>query len=159
MNITHRFTFDGKKYTAKYSDIDDFRHLPINKCKQVYAVAVFKGKILFVYNGKRQEWGLAGGTVEPGESLKDCLFREIKEESNMKVTDYWPVGAAYIPEVDVWQVRYACKIEPYGPFISDPAGSITKIELVNPIEYNKYFDWGKMGDHIINRGLKLIDSN
>lgn len=159
MNITHSFTYDGKKYTAEYSDMNDFSLLPIDKCKQVYAVAVYDNKILFVYNSKRQEWSLVGGTVEPGETLDECLFREIKEESNMMVVGYWPIGAAYIPEADIWQVRYACKVRPFGNFISDPAGSITKIKLVDPKDYKKYFDWGKMGDHIITKALKLLDSN
>lgn len=158
MDITHSFTYDGKKYTAQYSDMDNFNHLPIDKCKQVYAVAVHDNKLLFVYNGKRYQWGLVGGTNETGEKLDGCLFREIKEESNMKVLAYLPIGAAYVPEVDIWQVRYACKIEPYGSFVSDPAGSITKIKLIDPKDYAKYFDWGKMGDHIIKRGLDLIDS-
>lgn len=158
MNITHSFTFDGKQYTAKYRDMDDFCHLPLKKCRQVYAVAVYKNKILFVYNNKYQEWSLVGGTVEPNESLEECLTREIKEESNMKVTCYRPIGAAYILEADMWQLRYACKIMPYGSFISDPAGSITKIKLVNPKNYKEYLDWGKMGDHLISRGIQIIDT-
>jgi hypothetical protein len=48
-----------------------------------------------------------------------------------------------------------CIVEPDGAFVCDPDGDITKIELINPKDYKKYFDWGEIGDHIMQRSLEL----
>src|SRR3989344_2628502 len=49
------------------------------------------------------------------------------------------------------------KGEPYGEFISDPAGSITEIKLIDPKDYKQYFDWGKIGDRILERALEMLN--
>jgi len=53
------------------------------------------------------------------------------------------------------QLRYVCMVEPYGDFISDPDGSITEIKLIDPKDYKQYFDWGAIGDRIMERALEL----
>lgn len=40
-------------------------------------------------------------------------------------------------------------------FVSDPAGSVTEIKLVDPADYRQYFDWGEIGDRILERALEL----
>jgi len=55
----------------------------------------------------------------------------------------------------VSQTRSVCIVEPFGPFTNDPDGDITKIELIDPANYKKYFDWGEIGDHIMQRALEL----
>ena len=37
--------------------------------------------------------------------------------------------------------------------IYDPDGDITELKLIDPADYKKYFDWGKIGDHIMQRAL------
>jgi hypothetical protein len=46
-------------------------------------------------------------------------------------------------------------VKPYGDFISDPDGSITEIKLIDPKEYKQYFDWGEIGERIIERAIEL----
>lgn len=60
------------------------------------------------------------------------------------------------PQRTIVQTRSVCIVEPYGPFVSDPdGGEITKIELIDPKDYKTYFDWGIIGDHIMQRVLQL----
>jgi len=70
-----------------------------------------------------------------------------------------PIGYQKMISVDdnsfVYQLRYACIVKPYGPFVSDPGGSIAEIKLIDPNEYKKYFDWGKIGERIIQRAIEL----
>jgi hypothetical protein len=47
-------------------------------------------------------------------------------------------------------------VEPYGPFTSDPDGDVTEIRLIDPADYKKYFDWGEVGERIMERALSLL---
>ncbi len=75
----------------------------------------------------------------------------------MKVLKQRFIGCQDIaePRGVVSQTRSVCIVEPYGPFISDPDGEVTKIELIDPKNYKEYFDWGEIGDHIMRRALAL----
>ena len=42
-----------------------------------------------------------------------------------------------------------------GPFVSDPAGTISEIKLIDPKDYKQYFDWKSIGDRIMERALEL----
>jgi ADP-ribose pyrophosphatase YjhB (NUDIX family) len=141
-------------------DADSFEHLPVEHCTQTYAVCFYDTKIVIVHNGKKKTWGLVGGTIEKGEIFEETLKREIREESNMDVLSFLPVG--YQKVVDTrdesffYQLRYVCIARPYGEFVSDPAGTITEIKLIDPKEYKQYFDWGDIGERIITRAIELL---
>ena len=111
------------------------------------------------YGGKKDMWGLIGGTIEKDETFPETLIREIQEESNMEVLKYLPVG--YQKMIDtrdgsyIYQLRYVCTARPYGPFVHDPAESITEIKLIDPKDYKQYFDWGQIGERIVSRALEL----
>lgn len=49
-----------------------------------------------------------------------------------------------------------CVVKPMGDFLADPAGSVTEIKLIDPKEYRNYFDWGEIGDNIIQRAISFI---
>ncbi|MFH0804097.1 MAG: NUDIX domain-containing protein [Candidatus Zambryskibacteria bacterium] len=158
MQIETRFDNpDGTVSIVTYEDADSFESLDFSKITQVYAVCLLKGKMVIVFHGIRKTWSLVGGSVEPGESLEDCLKREIQEESNMKVLDFKPVGYQMVQTGDkiIYQLRYVCNVEPYGEFVSDPAGKITEIKAVDPKDYKQYFDWGEIGDRIVTRALEI----
>lgn len=157
MKIKGSFIHLGNTIDIVYEDADSFANLPYKKVKQVYGVCFCDGKLVIGFGGQKNDWGLLGGTVEPNEKYEETLAREIQEESNMKVTAYWPIGSQYLINEDTYQLRYACKLKPLGEFTGDPdGGSIKKIKLINPADYKKYFDWGKIGDHLITRALELI---
>lgn len=150
---------NGVEYIFEYTDASSFDHLEKSKCRQAYGVCFYNDKMVIGFGGRKHEWGLIGGTIEPGETFEQTLKREIQEESNMEVLSAIPIG--YQKGIDtrdgsfVYQLRYACSVRPFGPFISDPAGSITEIKLIDPQDFKKYFDWGKIGDRILERAIEL----
>jgi ADP-ribose pyrophosphatase YjhB (NUDIX family) len=149
---------DGTVSVVTYEDADSFESLDFSKITQVYAVCLLKGKMVIVFHGKRKSWSLVGGSIEPGESLEDCLKREIKEESNMEVLDFKPVGYQMVQTgyKTIYQLRYVCNVEQYGEFTGDPDGKITEIKVIDPKDYKQYFDWGEIGDRIVERALKIL---
>jgi len=49
---------------------------------------------MLLYNKYRRLWELAGGVIEQGESSRDCVIRECREESNQEISDLRFVGLA-----------------------------------------------------------------
>lgn len=158
MEIKSQFINPDKSVSfVTYRDTDSFDSLDFDKIKQVYAVCLFQNKMVIVYHEKMQTWGLVGGSIEKGETLEECLTREVQEESNMRITDLKPVGYQEVKTGDktIYQLRYVCKAEPYGDFEGDPDGKITEIKIINPKDYKQYFDWGEVGDQIVKRALEI----
>lgn len=160
--LTNEYTGNsGVKYIFEYYDSDTFEHLPKDKITQCYAVAFHGDKFLVVNNiTKPGSYTLMGGSVEENENPNDTLIREIKEESNMQVLDYKLIG--YQKVVDTrgiqepfYQLRYFARVEPYGDFVADPAGKVTEVIECSKDDYKKYFDWGEIGEHIINRAFEM----
>lgn len=156
MIIKNQILYLGKKIDLIYKDADSFDNLPIEKCKQIHSLCFYNSKIVIGFEGNNKRWVLIGGSREPEEKLEQTLVREVKEESNMRVLKYWPIGWQYVVQEDAYQIRYCCLVEPYGPFVSDPDEDILKIRLINPNEFSNYFDWGNIGDRLIERSLNLI---
>ncbi|MCK5021787.1 MAG: NUDIX domain-containing protein [Candidatus Pacebacteria bacterium] len=152
----------GVKYIFEYYECDSFDHLPKESLRQCYSTAFYNEKMVIVHNGKKDTWGLVGGSVEKGEHPEETLIREVQEESNMKVVEFKPLG--YQKVIDTrgiqkpfYQLRYFTVVEKIGEFESDPDGSIDKILCINPKDYKKYFDWGGIGEKIIEKALRLKD--
>ena len=148
----------GEVFDILYEDLDDFSVLPRELCTQVYGVCFCDDKLVIGFGGKKNGWGLIGGTIEPTETFDETLKREIIEESNMEVIKWLPIGYQKITDKNgqvKYQLRTACLVRKLGEFLSDPAGSIKEVKLINPATYKEYFDWGEIGDRIINRALEL----
>lgn len=148
----------GEVFDLEYDDVDDFNSLPRELCTQVYGVCFCDGKLVIGLGGKKDDWGLIGGTIEPGETFEETLKREIIEESNMEVTRWLPIGYQKVTDkngVVKYQLRAACLVQKIGEFTGDPAGSIREIKLIDPADYKQYFDWGEVGDRIIKRAVEL----
>lgn len=161
MNLVNKYLGkSGVGYIFEYSDADSFEHLDKSKCTQTYAVCFVGEKIVIVYGVHKKIWGLVGGTIDDGETFEQTLKREIQEESNMEVISFLPVGYQKVTDTRdnsfVYQLRYVCTAKPYGDFVSDPAGHITEIKLIDPKDYGQYFDWGTIGEHIVERAQELL---
>lgn len=134
MIINSKMNWQGKDYKLRYEDLDSFDELPYKKCKQVYGVCFYKDKMVIGFGGKKADWGLIGGTIEPDEKFEETLVREIREESNMRVLKFAPIGSQKVtsPEGEnIYQLRYSSIVEPIGKFKEDPDGSVKEIKLIN----------------------------
>ncbi|TAK57002.1 NUDIX hydrolase [Patescibacteria group bacterium] len=148
----------GKVLDVVYEDIDNEFDLKDKKIRGVHGYCFCGDKLVVVYAEKKGYWTPPGGGVELGETIGMAIMREIKEETNMRVISQKIIGCQDIfePQGIVSQVRFACIVEPDGPFLTDPDGDITEIKLIKPDEYVKrYLDWGEIGDRILARALEL----
>ena len=150
-------TVAGKTSKVVYHDADSFDKVDPKKTTQAYGVCFYEDKIVIGFGGKKKNWGLVGGTIENGETFVDTLKREIIEESNMEVLELLPIGYQEVINGGNYkiQLRYVCLVKPLGPFVKDPGGSIAAIKLINPKDYKKYFNWGEVGERIMERALEL----
>lgn len=78
----------------------------------------------------------------------------------MKVIYSKPVGYQKVSRTDgeeglYYQVRYFCIVVPFGPFVGDPDRDVTEVLKIDPSEYKKYFDWGMIGDAIMERAMEF----
>jgi ADP-ribose pyrophosphatase YjhB (NUDIX family) len=69
------------------------------------------GEILLLrhtYRGNRP-WGLPGGGLKHGESLEECLLREVREETGLKVEIMHMLSGAAHPDRLLVDIIYSCR--------------------------------------------------
>lgn len=148
--------WQGKEYKLIWHDVDNFDDIKDRNLQQSYGVCFYKDKLVIVNNNGK--WSLVGGHIEIGESPEEALVREVQEETNMKVLKQIPIGYQEVINPDGTidcQFRSFCLVEPLGDFVKDPAGSVTEIKLIDLKDYKKYFNWGKIGDRIMERAMEI----
>ena len=158
MKINTSIDWEGKVYKIEYEDMDDFSSLSMELCTQVYGVCFIGNEMVVVRNGLRNTWGLPGGSIEKGETIEQTFKREMKEEANVEVLKWVPIGVQGVRSSDnhlTYQLRVCALVKEIGDFVSDSGGNVVERKLINPADYKKYFDWGKVADRIIERGLEL----
>lgn len=147
----------GQKLDLIYREDDPLIDLEGKILQAVHAFCFCGDKLVVVYAAEKGYWAPPGGGIELGETYEEAVIREVKEETNMKVLSQKFIGYQDIYEPDriVRQTRSVCVVEPYGPFVKDPDGDITEIKLIDPKDYKKYFDWGEIGERIMDRAMIL----
>jgi len=145
----------GQILDVIYSEGDPFASLDGKVLKDVHAFCFYNGQLVIVYAESKKYWTPPGGEIEKEETYEEAVVREVKEETNMKVIFQKLIGFQdiYEPERIVRQTRSFCIVEPYDDFIFDPNEEITAIKLISPNEYKKYFNWGKIGERIMEKAL------
>ncbi len=158
MEIKTTLQWKGRSLDIAYKDIDTEDELAGKKISGVHAFCFYGDKLVIVYAAKKGTWTPPGGGVEENETAKEAVVREVREETNMRILHHQFIGYQVITEPNGTsiQTRSFCIVEPYGNFISDPdEGEITEIKLIDPKDAKLYFDWLKIGDHILERALKM----
>lgn len=147
----------GQVFDVVYREDNFLSNLEGKSLQAVHAYCFYNDKLVVVYADNKGYWTPPGGGIEQGESTEEAVIREIKEETNMRVLRQEIIGYQdiYEPEKIIRQTRHFCIVEPYGEFVADPDGDVTKIDFINPADYKKYFDWGVIGDRIMKRAIEL----
>lgn len=166
MHLTSTFqNKKGENLTIHYHESDPLEDLEGKILQGVHAFCIVKsskpeanGKMVLVLHPK-SGWMPPGGGIETGETYEEAVVREVKEETNMRVIEQRIIGFQDIvePNRTVRQIRSFCIVEPYGEFESDPDGEIMEIKLIDPSDYKKYFDWGFIGDHVMERVFEYVE--
>ena len=153
----------GNPIEVIYRDIENESDIAGKSISAVHAICFYGDKIVIVYSEKKAIWTPPGGGVDGDETAIEATIREIKEESNMKVLKHKFIGYQDIHHADgsiITQTRSICMVEPYGEFTGDTAedAEITEIKLIDPKDHQQYFNWGEIGDHIMERAIELKDA-
>lgn len=147
----------GQTLNILYREDDPMRDLDGKILQSVHAFCFYGEKLVVVYAESKKYWTPPGGGIEPGETYEEAVVREVKEETNMKVVKQQFIGYQdiYEPNRIVRQTRSVCIVELIGEFSIDPDGEVTEIKLIDPKDYKKYFDWGDIGERIMEQALHL----
>ncbi|HEY4518692.1 MAG TPA: NUDIX hydrolase [Candidatus Paceibacterota bacterium] len=148
----------GQIIKVVYREADPNVDLGEARLQGVHAFCFCGDKMLVVYAKNKGYWTPPGGGREPRETYQEAVVREVKEETNMRVIHQELIGYQDVYELDGRvnrQVRSFCIVEPYGEFTHDPDGDITEIKLIDPQDYKKYFDWGEIGERIMQVALGI----
>ena len=81
-------------------------------------LALHGDRVLLVYDRWKKHWELPGGSIEAGESARDCAFRELHEETNQDVRDL---------EL-IWVIEFRSKPEECSSYAAVFSGKILKMK-------------------------------
>ncbi len=102
-------------------------------------------KILMLYRNKKEndyhegKWNAPGGKFESGESPEECVIREMKEETGLKIENPVLKGMITFPMFDGkndWYVFLFRAFEFSGEMIDSPEGSLEWIEKDKLLDLN-----------------------
>jgi len=142
-----------------YQDVESDRDFKDKKIKGCRAYCFYKEKFVIVYTKSKDHWTPPGGGVEEGETVRDTVRREVKEETNMEVTKQRLMGLFEVErsgEIEYFTTS-VCLVESSRPFVADPDGDITEIKLIDFKDYKPYSDirLPTITDHMMLRALEI----
>ena len=154
MEIKSQFEYNGKTFNAHWVE-DEPTHGLVSggRVGGVHTICFYRDKIVIVYDEKKNRWTPPGGGIEIGETYQEAVIREVREETNMNVVYQHYIGYQDVSDESgkrfERQARVFCIVEPFGDFVSDPDGDITKIKLIDPKDYKEYFYSGEIWDRLM----------
>lgn len=150
------FIYKNVKYhTDFYSLIG--QEIPNFPWSQVYIIGNFKNQIPIAKYIHASD-NLPGGGVKPNESIFQTINREAKEELNMTVKSWFPLGYQKVYDDqgnEGFQLRVYAELEKLGEFTNDPDGSVIGYELINIEELNNHIHYDEIGDFFIEQTKHL----
>jgi 8-oxo-dGTP diphosphatase len=120
------------------------------------AIIRFEDKILVVQRSEHMKlplkWEFPGGKVENGESLEDCIRREIKEELNIeiKLTSKLSTSNCDYPEFSIQLIPFLANYLSGDIILSEHKQYL----LLEKIELSK-LDWAEADIPVLNEFLEL----
>ncbi len=145
-----RYTIEAYERPSLTTDIAAFM-IRSEKSENYKRDSENKLSLLLVKRGEhpyKDCWALPGGFLRPNETVEECAFREILEETNVSPVSLMPVGVFSEPGRD-----------PRGWIVSDAYASIISEESVRQAGghdaadarwFDVGFELGKDGDHILS---------
>ncbi|MFT7565330.1 MAG: 8-oxo-dGTP diphosphatase [Candidatus Paceibacteria bacterium] len=146
----------GEPIEIIYQESNPLDNLDRKTLQGVHAFCFCGDKMVLVKHPS-SGWTPPGGDIEKNETYEEATIREVKEETNMDVISQEIIGFQDIYEKGqiIRQTRSYCKVESCGKFEKDPDDDIEEIKLIDPKNYREYFDWGEIGDRIMERAIEL----
>lgn len=122
----------------------------------VHAFCFHQGRLILVKH-PRSSWLPPGGGIEIGEDPLHAIVREVAEETQMKVIGITFLGYSDIRESDkvVRQCRYMCVVEKDNGLLKNKEEEIQQMIEIDPSKVREYFNWGKIGDILMQRALDM----
>ncbi len=155
------FELEGETIKCDWYEVSSIDDLPDVAWEQVYAVGNVAGKVPVVHYANREVRNLPGGRFdEPGDTIESVLHREMREELNMRVLSWRPIGYQFLSNQkfgDAYQLRVYAELEPIGEFVSDPGGGVIGHSLVSIEELNTHIRYGEVGERIIDITKREFD--
>lgn len=152
------FVYEGQEILVEWFSVASKAEIPDLPWQQVYAIGELEGKVPIVHYDDRKD-NLPGGHTEPGETLEQTLRREIREELNMRVLDWQPIGYQKCTEPDgevAYQFRVFARLEKIGEFAGDVDGSVIGYSLINIDKLNSRIKYGNVGEVMAARAKEIL---
>jgi ADP-ribose pyrophosphatase YjhB (NUDIX family) len=95
------------------------------------------------YRGSRP-WGLPGGGLKPGESLEECVEREVLEETGLKVEAEHLLSAAAHYDRRLVDMIFSCRVLPgYDLRTFAPNAEVAEARFFSRDELPQGMSWGQ----------------
>ena len=151
-----QFTYKNILYhTDFYSLIG--QEVPDLPWSQIYIIGNFQNLIPIVKYAHASD-NFPGGGVKLHESIIQTISREAKEELNMSIKSWFPLGYQKVYDDqgnEGFQLRVYAELEKLGEFTNDPDGSVIGYELIDIEELNNHIHYDEIGDFLVNQTKHL----
>lgn len=149
--------WNNMEFQIEFIPIDSKAEMPDLPWGGVYAIGNLGGKVPVVKYPENIEYpfGLPGGHAEKDETIEQTLNREIKEELNMSVKEWMPIGYERVSLKGKPGYKYALYVyavlEKDGEWCDDVGGCVIGYDLMNINEIAPKVKKGKRMDYMVSK--------